>query len=261
MQGLVVSLLLAAFLAAAVVLPALRWRWLSPSGALAAFVVGWVTFGAGGWQAAAVLLTFFVTSSVLSRWRVGQKRRMELLTARGSRRQAAQVLANGGVATACIAVYALTGDVHWWLAFVGAYAAANADTWSSEIGALSPVPPRHVLTLRPLQLGDSGGVTALGLLAGGAGSAVVAAVAWAVHPMGFEQVVMVTVGGLLGSLLDSVLGGTVQARYWCAVCDETVERSVHCGVPAIHAGGWRWIDNDVVNLFCTLIGATVAFIG
>jgi uncharacterized protein (TIGR00297 family) len=260
-QGLPVSLLLAAFLAAAVVLSALRLRWLSPSGALAAFLVGWVTFASGSWQAAAVLLTFFVTSSALSRWRVGRKRRMELLTARGSRRQAAQVLANGGVATACIAVYALTGDVHWWLAFVGAYAAANADTWSSEIGALSPVPPRHVLTLRPLQPGDSGGVTVLGLLAGGAGSVVVAAVAWAVHPMGFEQVVMVTVGGLLGSLLDSVLGGTVQARYWCAVCGETVERPVHCGVPAAHAGGWRWIDNDVVNLFCTLIGATVAFIG
>jgi uncharacterized protein (TIGR00297 family) len=172
-QGLPVSLLLAAFLAAAVVLSALRLRWLSPSGALAAFLVGWVTFASGSWQAAAVLLTFFVTSSALGRWRVGRKRRMELLTARGSRRQAAQVLANGGVATACIAVYALTGDVHWWLAFVGAYAAANADTWSSEIGALSPVPPRHVLTLRPLQPGDSGGVTVLGLLAGGAGSVVV----------------------------------------------------------------------------------------
>ncbi|MCL6476490.1 MAG: DUF92 domain-containing protein [Firmicutes bacterium] len=78
---MVVSLLLAAFLAAAVVLPALRWRWLSPSGALAAFVVGWVTFGAGGWQAATVLLTFFVTSSAFSRWHAGRKRRMELLTA------------------------------------------------------------------------------------------------------------------------------------------------------------------------------------
>ncbi|MCL6476491.1 MAG: DUF92 domain-containing protein [Firmicutes bacterium] len=171
------------------------------------------------------------------------------------------MIANGGVATVCIAVYALTGDFHWWMAFAGAYAAANADTCSSEIGALSPVLPRHVLTLRPLQTGDSGGVTALGLLAGGAGSAVVAAVAWAVHPLGFGQVVMVTVGGLLGSLLDSVLGGTVQARYRCAACGETVERSEHCGVPAVHTGGWRWIDNDVVNLFCTLIGATVAFIG
>jgi uncharacterized protein (TIGR00297 family) len=253
-----VSLLLAAILAAAVVLPAIRLRWLSVSGALAAFVVGWVTFGAGGWQAATVLLTFFVTSSVLSRWRRERKRRMVLLTARGDRREPAQVVANGGVATVCIAVYALTGDVQWWQGFVGAYAAANADTWSSEIGALSPKPPRHVLTLRTLQPGDSGGVTLLGLLAGGVGSALVAGVAWPVHPVALGQVVMVTLSGLLGSLLDSVLGGTVQARYRCTVCAEIVEHPNHCAVPAAHAGGWRWVNNDVVNLLGTLTGALAA---
>jgi uncharacterized protein (TIGR00297 family) len=259
-QGLLVSLLLASLLAAAVVLTALRLGWLSLSGALAAFVIGSVTFGAGGWQAASVLLTFFASSSILSRWHPEQKRRMELLTARGRRRDAVQVLANGGVATVCIAAYALTGDVRWWLAFVGAYAAANADTWSSEIGALSPTPPRHVLTLRPLQPGDSGGVTILGLLAGGAGSALVAVVARSVYPMALEQVVLVLLGGLLGSLLDSVLGGTVQARYHCTVCGETVERPAHCGTSATQVGGWRWMNNDTVNLLCTLAGATAALI-
>ncbi len=242
-----------------VVLPALCLRWLSISGAIAAFVVGWVTFTAGGLQAAGVLLAFFVTSSALSRWRAERKRRMESLTARGAQRGAVQVLANGGIATLCVALYGLTSDTRWWLAFVGAYAAANADTWSSEVGVLSRTPPRHILTGRLLRAGDSGGVTLVGLLAGCAGSAVVAGVAWLVYPVPLQRVVAVALGGIVGNLLDSVLGGALQARYRCVRCGEAVERREHCGSPAQYIAGWRWLNNDVVNLLCTLAGGVAGF--
>ncbi len=206
------------------------------------------------------LLTFFISSSLLSRWRAERKRRMETLTARGSTRTAAQVLANGGVATLCIALYLLTGDTRWWLAFVGAYAAANADTWSSEIGALSRVPPRHLLTLRPLKAGDSGGVTLLGLLAGGAGSLLVAVVAGWLASASPIQVAAVAIGGFGGALVDSLLGATIQAKYRCVGCGEVVESARHCGSPAEPAGGWRCMNNDAVNLFCTLTGAMMAYV-
>lgn len=207
-----------------------------------------------------VLLTFFISSSVLSRWRAERKRRMESLTARGSRRTAVQVLANGGVATVCIALYLFTGDSRWWLAFAGAYAAANADTWSSEIGTLSRVPPRHPLTLRPLKAGDSGGVTLLGLLAGVVGSLLVAIVAGWLASLSPAQVAVVAMGGFGGALVDSLLGATVQAKYRCFQCGEVVESARHCGSPAEPAGGWRWMNNDAVNLFCTLTAALVAFV-
>lgn len=254
-----VNPLLSAVLVLPVVLSAARSRWLSLSGAVAAFVVGWVTLTAGGWQGASVLLAFFFTSSALSQWRAERKRRMEFLTARGAQRGAAQVLANGGVASLCIALYALTGERRWWLAFVGAYASANADTWSSEIGALSPAPPRHVLTGRILRAGDSGGVTLLGTLAGCVGSAVVAGVAWWAHPVPLWQTLAVTLGGMAGNLLDSVLGATLQARYRCERCSELVEKAEHCGARATQVAGWRWVNNDTVNLLCTLAGAAVGF--
>lgn len=254
-----VNPLVSAVLVLPVVCSAVRLRWLSLSGAVAAFVVGWVTLTAGGWQAASVLLAFFITSSALSRWRAERKRRMEFLTARGAQRGAAQVLANGGVASLCIALYALTGEWRWWLAFVGAYASANADTWSSEIGALSPAPPRHVLTGRILRAGDSGGVTLLGTLAGCVGSAVVAGVASWVHPVPLWQTLAVTLGGMAGNLLDSVVGATLQARYRCERCGEVLEKAEHCGAPAMQVAGWRWVNNDVVNLLCTLAGAAVGF--
>ncbi|HKU82187.1 MAG TPA: DUF92 domain-containing protein, partial [Candidatus Tumulicola sp.] len=57
-----------AVLAAAVAAAAWRARALTPSGAIAAFFVGTIVFGAGGWPAAAVLFAFFIPSTLLSRF-------------------------------------------------------------------------------------------------------------------------------------------------------------------------------------------------
>ena len=46
---------------------AFRARSLNQSGAYAAFLVGTIIFGLGGWEWAVLLLTFFITSSALSR--------------------------------------------------------------------------------------------------------------------------------------------------------------------------------------------------
>lgn len=222
-------------------------------------MIGWLTLVGGGWQATAALLAFFVSSSALSRWRAPDKHRMADLTARGSQRSAAQVFANGGVASLCILLYALTEDVLWWTAFAGSYAAANADTWASEIGALSPTPPRHILSGRTLKPGDSGGVTVWGILASLAGSSLIAGSAWlaAPQPVSTLCVVGVAVGGVLGGVVDSLLGATVQGRYRCVQCGEIVERGQHCSLPAEQVAGWRWVNNDVVNFACAATGALV----
>ena len=78
-------------------------RTLTRDGAMAAALIGAVVFFTGGLPAAASLLVFFGSSSALSRLDETRKASGPLAQAKGARRDAWQVLANGGVATLCIA--------------------------------------------------------------------------------------------------------------------------------------------------------------
>ena len=142
-------------------------------------------------------------------------------------------------------------------AFAGAFAAASADTWATEIGTLARAQPRDILTLKPLPTGQSGGVTWQGMLAQAAGAAFVALVAWALHLAGFLPVV---IAGFGGGLVDSLLGSSVQALRYCPTCDRACETNPHqCGTPTSVRRGLAWLENDAVNLAATLSGALIAY--
>lgn len=233
---------------------ALRAHALSRSGALAALIVGTITFAVGGWPATAVLFAFFLPSSLLSR--IGKKRKRELVdVGKQGARDAWQVLANGGVATLALLVSARFGAPAS-AAFAGAFAAASADTWGTEIGTLARGVPRSILTFRPLATGLSGGVTVQGTIAEIGGAAFVALVAAAT---GVAPFLPVFFGGIAGALADSILGASLQALRWCSKCERACETDPHeCGTPTAVRRGVAWFDNDAVNLSATLCGAVLA---
>lgn len=213
-----------------------------------------LTVAFAGWAGVVVLLTFFLTSTALSR--LGRARKHAIGDiAKGGARDALQVLANGGIATACIVV-APHAPVAF-AAFAGAYAAATADTWGTELGMLARGQPRSIVTGRPLATGLSGGVTTAGSLAEAGGALTIAAVAAAMStPAVFAPVL---VAGVCGALADSLLGATLQLRRWCPACERACENDPHaCGTPTMVRRGARWLTNDGVNLAATTTGACVA---
>lgn len=233
------------------------FRFLSRSGALAAIVVGAIVFGLGGLAHTVILLAFFFSSSILSVILKKQKQRVNEKYAKGSRRDAGQVLANGGVATFCVIFGAIFPDnpVFWWM-FCAAFAAANADTWATEIGVLSKVPPRLITSLKLVEAGTSGGITLLGSASALAGAGLIAGFA-AIVRTDISALWLIAIAGFFGSLVDSLLGATVQGVYYCRVCQKETEKHPQhtCGGQTILIRGWNWLNNDWVNTFCTLSAA------
>jgi uncharacterized protein (TIGR00297 family) len=250
----VIRLAIGAALAAGVALAAYRARALSLDGAIAAFVVGTIVFDAGGWSSAMVLLAFFIPSALLTR--LGRERKRSLRgTHESSPRNAWQVLANGGVAALC-AIAAVDASVPFNAAYAGAFAAASADTWGTEIGTLARRRPVSILTFRPIEPGLSGGVSLPGTVATVGGALFVALVASLLRVAPFWPV---AAAGVAGALLDSIVGASLQARQWCPSCSCECETPQHyCGTPTTLRRGVRWIQNDAVNLMATLCGALAA---
>jgi uncharacterized protein (TIGR00297 family) len=250
-------------LAILIALVAWRARALSSSGAWAAVLTGGLTFGLGGVPWAVLLLVFFISSSALSRAFSKQKTNLAEKFSKGSQRDWGQVMANGGLGAAlAIGFWLAPHQEGLWLAYAGAMAAVNADTWSTELGVLSPVLPRLITNGKNVEQGASGGITLTGTVAALAGAILIGIAAVVSKPgQGWWFIFLsIALGGLVGSLFDSVLGATVQAIYWCPSCSKETERHpIHtCGTPTNQIRGWLWVNNDVVNLACSVMGAIVA---
>ena len=261
-QGLTLAPLtdvdIGAIAAAAIALVAYRTRSLDLGGALAAFVVGTVTYGALALPGAAVLLGFFATSVGLSLVGRGRKHAVLVDVDKTGARDAAQVLANGGIAALCALLAHLVAP-RYGLAFAGAFAAATADTWGTEIGTLVRRAPRSILTFKPIATGLSGGVTLAGTLAEVAGAAFIAAIAATTTGSGMRGFAIVAIAGTFGAVVDSLLGASVQALRWCPQCRRATEREPHvCGANTSPLRGLSWFRNDAVNAAATLVGAVTA---
>lgn len=135
------------------------------------------------------------------------------------------------------------------------YAAVAADTFSSELGILSKSKPRLITspTLRVVPPGTNGGVTATGLLAGVLGAFTIALTSAVLLPLcdaGFnikarvQWILAVTIWGALGSVLDSILGGLLQA----SVVDKRTGKIVEgCGGKKVRISTYKSPTEQLCN--------------
>ncbi len=260
--------LLGEMLAGLVALLSFRWRFLDAGGALVTFILGAIIFGLGGWSFSLPILAFFVLSSLLSKLGAARKKSANEKFQKGSRRDFGQVLANGGVAGALVVLWYLQPEPMWYFLYLGAVAAVTADTWATEIGVFSSQPPRLITSGQIVATGTSGAISFLGLMGAVLGAACIALLGWAAqlretaYQFGWAGVALITLGGVLAHLCDSVLGATIQAQQRCSICTKVSEKKGECcGVEREPHSGWRWVDNDMVNAMCGLCGVLVVLLG
>ncbi|KAF9162763.1 Transmembrane protein 19 [Actinomortierella ambigua] len=312
------TMLYPAALCAFMVQHGLSKKSLSTSGAVAATVVGMGTFTHLPGVFGTVLLTFYLSSSRLTKYKAQIKKTLEEDHQEGGARTAIQVFSNGATGTALALAFQY---VFWtsaqrpatlfyqdWrastllFAYIGHYACCNGDTWSSELGILSKSWPTLITTLKKVPPGTNGGVSWIGLVASVAGGATIGAMAavsvlvqqwrearvdlfgliggylagaagqgqtdemaaalraWQMFTRAVDARFLVGLAlagagaGLFGSLLDSLLGATVQKSNYSSkrkVITYRKEREDDDEIKAI--SGWDILDNHQVNFVSSLL--------
>ncbi len=254
---------LALLLAGCVSIIAAQFKWLTSSGAFSATIVGGLIYWLGGMNALAPLIIFFVTGSVLAA--ITRKLRPRSRQSQFCPRSAAQVWANGAIPVIIVIYIAfLRGHVPEYrlpnleLLYLAALSAVNADTWSTEIGLLLGGRPRSLRTWRLVSPGSSGAITAAGLAGAVAGALALPIFMVRLWQLNAAQLVLVSWAGVIGALADSVMGASIQAGYRSVEGDDLCD--IKPSVDARRVRGFRWVNNDVVNLLTAIVGVITALI-
>ncbi|XP_022987828.1 protein PGR [Cucurbita maxima] len=274
MEPNLIQLSVAVIISSIIAIGAYRRKSLNLSGALAGFIVMSTHF-AISYRYGAVLLVFFATSSKLTKVGAEKKRVVEADFKEGGQRNWIQVLFNSGIATVlAVLIWKITGwqdkcldskDSGIVTALIGGilghYSCCNGDTWSSELGILSDATPRLITTFKPVRKGTNGAVTKAGLLAATAAGAVIGLTfvllgfftAKCADGTALKQLLVIplaAVAGLCGSVIDSLLGATLQFSGFCTVRNKVVGKP---GPTVKKISGLNILDNNAVNLVSVLL--------
>lgn len=236
------------------------FKLLSISGAFAAFFTGLFIYGGYGINGLLLMGIFFLTSSLLSKYKRRKKEQLGELHEKGSSRDWAQVTANGGMAALSGLANYFFSDPAWIIAFAVSLASANADTWASELGVLSRRDPVSIKTLKRVPRGTSGAVSAYGTLAAAAASCLIAFAAYILFNLHLNWTVAIFLLGFTGMLLDTLMGAHLQVGFKCRVCGLFTEKNMHCSQPTAQVSGEKWINNDAVNFLSCLITSVLGMV-
>ena len=218
-MDLLTQILISGILSVALSVIAYKLRMLTYTGALASLLVGYIVgvFGSIEWLILLIVFTFAgLTATKLD---ISEKSKYGLQEGNYGERSHLNVLGVG--LPACIFAFLygmlhnhLSGqyDLALTVAFITTLTAAAADTVASEIGVRDGK-VWLITTFERVKRGTNGGVSVLGT-----GSSVVAAaftgiIGWLLIFKGIDAYVLVPIAmGILGTLVDSVLGATLENK-------------------------------------------------
>ncbi len=236
-----------------------RKKLVDKSGLIAGMIVGVGIFTLGGWKLYVLILTFHLTAGFFTHYKYKEKLRRGVAEFKGGARRWSNVFANGLIPLVSASLEFMSKKEIYLIAYMGSVSAGLSDTLSNEIGVLNPSPPRLITKLKKkVPPGTPGGVSPLGILTSFLSPLLIGILAVLLNVARPEHIPIIMSAGAAGSIIDSIVGGSIQAIYRCTQCGKLTEREFHCGKKAILVRGSAKVNNHVVNLIMSVSGASVS---
>jgi uncharacterized protein (TIGR00297 family) len=223
---------------------------LSFSGAIASVIIGFALLWLGGWEWVWPMLAFFISGTILTK--INQRMAKKSDDKHDRPRDAYQALANGGIGLTCCVLYAITNSSNCYFAYIFSMAVSMADTWSSEIGMMVGGKVVDIFSRKPVPAGVSGGVSNEGFAGGFAGAMIIGWLGFASKHFSITLFGLTLLAGVLGTVLDSILGSRLQIKYSLEKNNELSD-FIPPNEKGIYFSGQKWMTNDMVNFLSNLI--------
>lgn len=227
---------------------------LTLNGVATAFMTGALIYGFGGLWLGLALIAFFVLGTVITKFKSKDKEEAKEEKASNPRNWT-QVIANSLPAVILAFIYHLTGNKDILMIAFAVFAAASSDTFASELGTKTNSTVRSLATLKEVPKGLSGGVTIPGFVFSLIGSFLLALLS--VPQFGTRGLLINTILGFLGAIIDSLLGATLQKKY--------LNEEGHLQDDPEYKGqeiakGLEYVSNSMVNLITLSVVAVLGFL-
>ncbi|MEM9050596.1 MAG: DUF92 domain-containing protein [Bacteroidota bacterium] len=222
---------------------------LTLDGAFGAALLGWIFLLNPEPIIIVLPATFFLVGSILSK--------LPSHVDESSNRDSVQVFSNGLIPAICFMIYFLSDENVFLIAGISGFAFALSDTSSSEIGVRIGGKHFNISNGKLSAEGVSGAITLAGSLAGVFFSLLMGVLAYFIFSdFGWVELMIITVAGIMGNLVDSLIGSFFQAKY-----QSTEGELIEAGTDSSTlVRGYRWIDNSMTNLLSSIISCLLGLL-
>lgn len=202
----------------------------------------------------AVIMILFIAEAVVSKLVV----KIGKIKKKSHPRGGYQIFANVFASLVFVLLYAFTQRRIFMLVTVVVLAEEFADSVASAVGRLSRNKPIDIIRLKRVERGISGGISPVGSLSAAIAAFLGVAILFVFEDMSLVTYLTASVIAFFGTIIDSILGSSVQSLYKCNICGSLTESKTHCTAPAERIKGIFFVDNATVNLLSALLTAALS---
>jgi uncharacterized protein (TIGR00297 family) len=222
-------------------------KWLTVAGAAAACWMAMWLYSTGKELAFIAPGIFLICGSLLSKLNKPAHEK--------EGRSAIQVFANGIMGIVYMMLFGILHQPVFLLVALVSFTISMTDSVSSELGYFFKGATFDIGSFKKCAPGLSGGISIAGTLCGLAAAGLLATIAGYFYHLPIKIMLLITVGGFTGMVIDSVLGSLLQIKY----LNKNGQLSDFSDSGAKMVKGLSWVNNDTVNLLSNILTSLIFY--